>query len=67
VGLVRQRRKRGPAFVVPGWPWVPLVFLFFVLGATTFTVAERPRESLVGLLTLALPLMLYKLRNRRRR
>jgi basic amino acid/polyamine antiporter, APA family len=65
VGLMWQRRKQGPALAVPGWPWVPLVFLFFVVGATTFTVAERPRESLVGFATLGVGLLAYRLQRRR--
>ena len=43
LGLVWERHKRGPALEVPGWPWVPALFLVFVVGATAFTVAERPR------------------------
>jgi APA family basic amino acid/polyamine antiporter len=65
LGLAWQRHKRGPALEVPGWPWVPALFLVFVVGATAFTVAERPRESLVGLSTLALGLLGYWLQRRK--
>jgi APA family basic amino acid/polyamine antiporter len=65
LGLVWQRHKRGPALEVPGWPWVPALFLVFVVGATAFTVAERPRESLVGLSTLAVGLLAYWLQKRK--
>ncbi|HJX63885.1 MAG TPA: amino acid permease [Polyangia bacterium] len=65
LGLVWQRHKRGPALEVPGWPWVPALFLVFVVSATAFTVAERPRESLVGLSTLALGLLGYWLQKRK--
>jgi APA family basic amino acid/polyamine antiporter len=64
LGLVWQRHRQGPALKVPGWPWVPALFLFFVLGSTVFTVAERPRESLVGLSTLAVGLLAYWLQKR---
>jgi APA family basic amino acid/polyamine antiporter len=64
LGLVWERHKRGPALEVPGWPWVPVVFLVFVVGATAFTVVERPRESLVGLSTLAVGLLAYWLQKR---
>jgi APA family basic amino acid/polyamine antiporter len=64
VGLVWQRHKQGPVLRVPGWPWVPALFLVFVLGSTAFTVAERPRESLVGLATLAIGLPAYWLQKR---
>jgi APA family basic amino acid/polyamine antiporter len=65
LGLVWQRHRQGPALKVPGWPWVPALFLFFVLGSTAFTVAERPRESLVGLSTLAVGLLAYWLQKRK--
>jgi len=64
LGLVWERHKRGPALEVPGWPWVPVVFLVFVVGATAFTVVERPRESPVGLSTLAVGLLAYWLQKR---
>ena len=65
LGLVWQRHKQGPALEVPGWPWVPALFLAFVCGSTAFTVAERPRESLVGLSTLAVGLLSYWLQKRK--
>jgi len=65
LGLVWQRHKQGPALKIPGWPWVPTLFLVFVLGSTAFTVAERPRESLVGLATLAIGLPAYWLQKRK--
>ena len=65
VGLVWQRYKQGPVLKVPGWPWVPAVFLVFVLGSIAFTVAQRPRESLVGLATLTVGLLAYWLQKRK--
>jgi len=65
LGLVWQRHRQGPALEVPGWPWVPALFLAFVIGATGFTMAERPRESLVGLATLAVGLSGYWLQKRK--
>jgi APA family basic amino acid/polyamine antiporter len=64
-GLVWQRHKQGPALAVPGWPWVPALYLVFVLVATAFTVAGRPRESLVGLSTLAVGLLAFRLQRRK--
>ena len=65
LGLVWQRHKQGPALAVPGWPWVPALYLVFVLVATAFTVAGRPRESLVGLSTLAVGLLAFRLQRRK--
>jgi APA family basic amino acid/polyamine antiporter len=50
-GLVRWRLREGPALAVPGWPWLPLVFLAAILGTTGFTIARRPWESAIGLAT----------------
>jgi APA family basic amino acid/polyamine antiporter len=65
VGLVRLRRREGAALRVPGWPVVPALFLLFVLGSTAFTVARRPRESLLGIATLGLGAAAYRLQRRR--
>ena len=65
LGLVWQRHKQGPALRVPGWPWVPALFLVIVLGSIAFTVGERPRESLVGLSTLAVGLLAFWLQKRK--
>jgi APA family basic amino acid/polyamine antiporter len=65
VGLIGQRWKQGPGLKVPGWPVVPFLFLIFVVSAAVVTAAERPRESLVGLTTLALGLVAYRLQRRR--
>jgi APA family basic amino acid/polyamine antiporter len=45
VGLIRLRRREGPALAVWGWPWVPALFLTFVLGSTAVAIVERPLAS----------------------
>jgi APA family basic amino acid/polyamine antiporter len=67
VGLCRIRLKEGPQLTVPGWPWVPGLFLAFVLGSTVFTIVQRPLEGLVGLATLAAGGIAYRLQVRTRR
>ena len=52
-GLIRLRVREGPSLRVPGWPWVPGLFVAGVLAMTAFTVWRRPRESLLGLATMA--------------
>jgi APA family basic amino acid/polyamine antiporter len=54
LGLVRLRRCEGKALPVPGWPWVPSLFLLAILGTTIFCVAQRPLESLAVLGVLGL-------------
>jgi APA family basic amino acid/polyamine antiporter len=65
-GLCRLRLKEGRQLRVPGWPWVPGLFLAFALGSTIFTVAQRPFESLIGLATLGVAGVAYLVQGRRR-
>jgi APA family basic amino acid/polyamine antiporter len=60
VFVLRRHRPEIPRpFRVPGYPWVPLLFVgtsvFFVVN----TLLEAPRESLVGLGLLALGVPAY--------
>jgi basic amino acid/polyamine antiporter, APA family len=59
IGLCRLRMKEGPALHVPGWPWVPSLFLAFVVGSTVFTVVQRPFEGLIGFATLGVGAIAY--------
>jgi len=61
LGLVRLRRREGASLRVPGWPWVPVLFLLSVLGMTVFSIARRPVESLVGLATIGVGLLAWRL------
>lgn len=54
VGLCRLRLREGPALRVPGWPWVPVAFLVFVIASTVFGVVKRPLEGAVGVGTVGL-------------
>ncbi len=56
IGLMRVRAREGPDFHVPGWPWVPVLFLALTLWAVLFGVGQRPVESLYGLGVVALGL-----------
>jgi amino acid transporter len=64
VGLCRLRLKEGPALHVTGWPWVPGLFLTFVVGSTIFTVVQRPFEGLIGLATLGLGCVAFLVQRR---
>jgi APA family basic amino acid/polyamine antiporter len=59
LGLVRLRLREGANFRVPGWPWVPALFLLSVLGTTTFSIARKPFESLLGLATIGIGLVAW--------
>ncbi len=63
--LIRLRVCEGPARVpIPGYPWVPALFVLATLGTAAFMVVRQPGEALMGLATLALGLPLYWLGGR---
>ena len=53
-GLIALRLQAGPQVKVPGWPWVPGLFVLSVVVMSAFAVARKPGESLIGLGTLFL-------------
>lgn len=65
-GLMVLRRREGSRLAVPGWPWVPALFVVSTLAITAFTIARKPLESLAGLATLALGWGMWKWSNRKR-
>jgi amino acid transporter len=60
-GLVRLRLREGAALRVPGWPSVPAVFILFVLAITGFTIAQRPLESGIGMASLVLGIVAWRI------
>ncbi len=64
-GLMRLRLREGPTLVVPGWPWVPGLFVASVVWMVAFTVWRRPLESALGLATLGLGWVVWWWRYRR--
>ncbi|HXG47729.1 MAG TPA: APC family permease, partial [Methylomirabilota bacterium] len=63
-GLIRLRLREGPELGVPGWPWVPALFLAAVVGTAVFSIALRPLESLVGFATIGLGWLLWWIKAR---
>jgi APA family basic amino acid/polyamine antiporter len=61
LGLIAQRRREGGQLRVPGWPWVPGLFLAGALAITVFTIQRRPLESLVGLATVGVGWLAWRL------
>jgi APA family basic amino acid/polyamine antiporter len=66
VGLIRIRLQEGSQVRVPGWPWVPGLFLVVTLAITGFAIARRPKESLAGLATILLGLIAWAVAESRR-
>lgn len=66
VGLVRIRIKEGTSLHVPGWPWVPGLFLVFTASSTILTVVQRPTQGLIGFATLGVGVGAYFIHRRRK-
>jgi len=59
-GLLRLRLREGPRGVpVPGYPWVPGVFIASTVAAAMFMALREPRVAAIGLLTVAAGLPAY--------
>jgi APA family basic amino acid/polyamine antiporter len=69
VALRRSVPSMERPFRVPGYPWVPLVFVLAAAALVTNTLVESPRTSSIGLAFIALGIPLYFLTpaSRRRR
>jgi len=60
LGLLSLRWREGPERVpIPGYPWIPIVYLVGTSGASIFLVARKPDEALLGLATVLLGLPVY--------
>jgi len=55
------------ARAVPGHPWVPLLFIVATLGSVAFMVGSEPAQTLAGLGTLAVGVVVYGVASRRDR
>jgi basic amino acid/polyamine antiporter, APA family len=65
--LFRIRYREGAGGPpIPGYPWVPAIFLLGTLGASFFLVLRRPYEGAVGLFTLAAGVPVYMFARHRR-
>lgn len=51
-GLCRLRMREGTTLPVPGWPWVPTVFLLAVLAMTLAVVVREPVVAVWGGFTI---------------
>lgn len=59
VGLIRLKRKENIA--VPGWPWLPALFLGAISAVSVFSIAREPAASLFGLASLGVGWLAWKL------
>ena len=67
IGLIRLRMREGKEAVpIPGYPFIPVVFVVSTLGAAGFMVARQPAQAGLGLLTALAGIPIYLLLSRRR-
>lgn len=64
-GLIRLKRREGDTFRVPGWPWVPWIFVASILAVTGATLYQQPIGAWAGLFTMALGLIAWRLSKRK--
>lgn len=60
IGLFVQRSREGAERIpVPGYPFVPLIYVVTTLGASAFVVRSSPEEAAWGLGTVAIGVPIY--------
>lgn len=64
IGLIRLKRQEPDSVSVPGWPWVPVLFLLLVTGITATAVVLDPKPTRWGVATIALGLVAWKVQTR---
>jgi basic amino acid/polyamine antiporter, APA family len=67
LGLMRLRMREGERLAVPGWPWLPALFIFSVLLISAYAATRKPVESLIGLATLGVGWVAWAWAERRKR
>ena len=65
IKLRRSRPDLPRPYRVPGYPWVPILFMIASAGILVSSLLESPAESLAGLLLTALGIPVYRLWRRR--
>ena len=59
-GLILLRRREGGERVpIPGYPWIPLLFMLSTLIISLFMAVREPVEAGIGLVTVAMGLPIY--------
>lgn len=61
IGLMKIRLKEGRGIHVTGWPWIPALFVVFVLFSAAFTIFRQPLAAALGAITLLLGVVAYRL------
>lgn len=59
--VLRRRGEGGPGYRMPGYPWLPGIFLLALLGVALHVLLTEPRLAAMGLLLMATGLPLFRL------
>ena len=63
--VLRIKRPELPRpFRMPGYPWLPAAYVGFAIWIAAFTLWGRPKEALLGILTVAAGIPFYLLRRK---
>lgn len=60
-GLACTRLHEGKSLKIPGWPWVPGLFVASILAISLFSIFQQPKQCLIGLATLFAGLVAWKI------
>jgi APA family basic amino acid/polyamine antiporter len=58
--VIRKRSGPGSTYVVPGYPFTPLVFLVFIVLLLLVLALNNPQQALIGTAVVALGLPMYR-------
>ncbi len=62
--VLRRRRVGDGGFVMPGYPWLPAIFLACLLGVAISVLVTQPRLAVAGILVLLVGYPLFRLGQR---
>ena len=67
LGLIKLRLRESETLQITGWPWIPVLFILFILFSATFTIIRQPGEAALGGTTLLAGLIAYTMQRKRQR
>jgi APA family basic amino acid/polyamine antiporter len=69
IGVFKLRRANKSVFKLPGYPWVPVIYIFAGTAILVLGFLERPIESCIALFTLAagIPIFIFFRKNKQDR
>jgi APA family basic amino acid/polyamine antiporter len=59
VFVLRKKKPATPSFKAPFYPLLPLIFILFSIWIFVYLIIDKPLESMIGLLILAIGVLTY--------